>query len=194
MTTTRHDRSAVLDELLVLRAQDGDARALSVLARRWHDRLLVHACRLTGEREGGRDVVQEAWVAIVRGLPRLDDAARFPAWAYRIVGNKSRDWIRARQRLRSRAERLAREPSPAPVELELDADDGEAEGLRLRAELRRLDPDHRVVLSLFYLEGFKVRQIAAALDLPSGTVKSRLFHARERLRRALNDEGAKDDP
>lgn len=189
MTAALHRHPAVLDELLVLRAQGGDSRALGVLARRWNDRLLVHACRLTGERDAGLDVVQEAWVAIVRGLPKLDDASRFPAWAYRIVGNKSRDWIRSRRRSRSRDQRLAREPAPEPVVLETSSEDTAGGSERLRAELRRLDPDHRVVLSLFYLEGFKVRQIAEALGLPAGTVKSRLFHARERLRSALTDEG-----
>jgi RNA polymerase sigma-70 factor (ECF subfamily) len=181
----------VLDELLVLRAQEGDGRALALLARRWNQRLWVHAYRLTGDRDGGSDAAQEAWLAIVRGLPYLDDVGRFRAWAYRIVGNKSRDWIRRRRRQRTGTERLAREPRLATIEPEAPLVDGEQarESASLRSELRRLGADHRVVLSLYYLEGLKVREIADALDLPHGTVKSRLFYAREQLRRALADQG-----
>ncbi|HVS15144.1 MAG TPA: RNA polymerase sigma factor [Thermoanaerobaculia bacterium] len=194
MTAIRTPKTSetVMDELLVLRAQEGDMRALSLLAGRWNDRFLAHAWRLTGDRDAGRDVVQEAWLAIVRRLPTLGDVSRFRAWAYRIVGNKSRDWIRGRRRRRAGVERLSREPIDAvtdPEAAQSQEPGGEPETGRLRAELRRLDAEHRVVLSLFYLEGLKVREIADALELPRGTVKSRLFYAREQLRRALFDQG-----
>jgi len=83
----RSDR--VLDELLVLRCQDGEANAFEELVGHWQRKLLRHALHLTGDADGANDVVQEAWFAIVRGIGRIDDPARFPAWAYRIVTHKA---------------------------------------------------------------------------------------------------------
>ena len=87
-------RQDVFNDLLVLRCQGGDGDALEALARAWHPRLLRHAFRLTGQADAAAEVAQEAWMAIVRGLGRLRDPAVFRGWAYRIVANKSRDWVR----------------------------------------------------------------------------------------------------
>lgn len=172
------------DELLVLRCQDGDAPALDELVDRWQGRFVGHACRLTGQPEAARDAVQEAWLAIVRGLGRLDDPARFGPWAYRIVGNKAIDWIRRQGRRRRvdqelvdeqrREEDLSRRESSEDLEHEL-----------LVQALRSLSPARQALLALFYQDGLSVREIADILEIPAGTVKSRLFHARNRLKEAL---------
>lgn len=173
-------REDVVDDLLVLAAQAGDLAAFERLATRWHPRLFRHACRLTGDVEGARDATQEAWVAIVRGLGRLQDPARFAPWALRITGRRCADWIARRRQARSR--NTGRDPalvvtSPAGP----DADDLSM----VRGALRRLDRSDRLLLAMFYLEGFSVAEIAHACSVPPGTVKSRLFHARERLRAVL---------
>ena len=103
MTRTHED---IQDELLVLQCQEGDGDALKALIARWQPRLARLAWRLTGESEAARDVVQDAWLAIVRGLKRLDDPARFRWWAYRIVTNKCADWIRRRSVRRIAAQEL----------------------------------------------------------------------------------------
>lgn len=69
----------VVDEYLVLGAQQGQVEAFESLARRWHPRLLRHARRLTGETEGAQEAVQDAWLSIARGLARLQDPASFGA-------------------------------------------------------------------------------------------------------------------
>lgn len=174
----------IYDEWLVLRSQDGDADALRILAGRWHGRLLRHAARLTNDADGAAEAAQEAWLAIVRGLRRLDDPARFPAWSLRIVSFKCADWIRARSRDRERwsgSQGIETTPS-APAEDLTQHDDDLA---RLRAALRTLSADHRAALSLHYLEGMSVDDIAHALNIPPGTVKSRLHHARARLKETL---------
>ncbi len=175
----------VLDELLVLRCQGGDAAALELLAERWQPCLLRLARRLTQSAEAD-ETVQEAWVAIARGLGRLEDPAHFGTWAYRIVARKSADWIRRRQRGRRLAAEIAREPAADPAEpgAALERDEQIA---RLRRALREIPADRRSVLELFYLEELSVRQIARALGVPAGTVKSRLFHARKALRQTLED-------
>jgi RNA polymerase sigma factor (sigma-70 family) len=171
----------VYDELLVLRAQGRDREALGTLVDRWQPRLLRHALRLTGDAEAADEVLQEAWLAIVRGLRGLDDPARFPAWAYRIVGNKSADWVRRAMRHRGATRPLDEEPAaPDPP-----STGPEPEIAALRRALGQLEPQRRAILSMFYLDGMSVRQIAESFGLPVGTVKSRLHHARNHLKQIL---------
>ena len=173
-------REQVVDELLVLAAQARDVRAFERLASRWHPRLLRHARRLTDDAEGAQEAVQEAWLAIARGLGRLADPAAFGAWALRITGRRCADWIARRQRLRQRFEALeAAADVPSPVTA--PADDVSL----LRETLRRLGAEQRTLLAMYYVDDMPLRQIAYALGIPVGTIKSRLYHARKLLRAEL---------
>ncbi|MFQ5490305.1 MAG: RNA polymerase sigma factor [Phycisphaerae bacterium] len=174
----------IQDELLVLQCQQGDAAALKTLISRWQPRLARLAWRLTADREAARDVVQDAWLAIVRGLRRLDDPARFRSWAYRIVNNKCADWTRRRVVQRS----VARDLQNAAVTKAADQTgktDSTGEVASMRQALKRLPDEQRSILSLHYLDGMGVADIARVLDVPVGTVKSRLYHARNRLKQAM---------
>jgi RNA polymerase sigma-70 factor (ECF subfamily) len=171
----------VHDEWLVLRCQSGDAEALAELVARWQPRLVRHAARLTGRKDAANDVVQVTWMAIIRGLNGLDDPACFRRWAYRITGNKCADWVRARQRDREHAAPLALEP----IDRQRSADDPSDDVARLRDAMKQLSPDHRTVISLFYLDEMPLAEIAQVLSLPIGTVKSRLHYARRELQTVL---------
>ncbi len=174
----------IQDELLVLQSQEGDADAMKTLIARWQPRLGRLAWRLTGERETAQDIVQDVWLAIVRGLTRLDDPARFRSWAYRIVSNKCADWTRRRMVQRSVAEDLrdgAATTSGGPS----NETDSESEVARMRGALTKLPHEQRAILSLHYLDGMSVKEIGRALNVPAGTVKSRLYHARNRLKQVL---------
>lgn len=170
----------VYDELLVIRCQDGDREALAELVERWQPRLLRHAMRLTGHADTAGEVAQEAWVAIVRGVRRLDDPAAFRDWAYHIVAHKCADWVRRRQRSRAVAVPLITEPAE-PAGAEDPSDDVAA----VRTALKLLPNQQKAILAMFYLDGMPVRLIAEVLSLPEGTVKSRLYHARNRLKEVL---------
>ncbi|MGD9646932.1 MAG: RNA polymerase sigma factor [Pirellulales bacterium] len=179
----------VLTELLVLRAQAGQRDAIGLLVRHWHERLLRHARRSTGAEDAALDVMQEAWLDICRGLWQLDDPARFGPWAYRIVTRRSARWVRQRQRRRQVEQQQFKqaqasdpgEPAREPGEL-ARAETADA----VRVALRRLPADQQAILELRYVEGFGIEQIAAALGIAAGTVKSRLFHARQHLRTFLH--------
>jgi RNA polymerase sigma-70 factor (ECF subfamily) len=184
----------VLDDWLVLAAQGGDASAFEALASRWNRRLVAHAYRRIGHAEGAAEASQEAWMAIVRGLPTLGDPARFPAWACRIVDRKAVDWLRRRRRSRAIDDRLGHDPAlrPQTVEPAPEADDPGADSdalavERLRRLLRELPPEQRALLGMFYADGRSVREIAQAMGIPEGTVKSRLFHARKSLKTRMGD-------
>ena len=177
----RRTHEDIQDELLVLQCQEGDSEALKTLIARWQPRFARLAWRLTSEREAARDVVQDVWLAIVRGLARLDDPARFRPWAYRIVKNKCADWVRRRATRRSAMEQL-REHATRTV---TDDEPNSGDISRLRDAMARLPDEQRMILSLHYSEEMSIVEIAAVLNVPVGTVKSRLFHARNRLKEAL---------
>jgi RNA polymerase sigma-70 factor (ECF subfamily) len=167
------DRSVeqLTDEILVMDCQSGRARAMEILVSRWQQRLWRYANRLTGDSEAAWDITQDSWIGIIRGISRLNDPARFRSWAYRIVTNKSRDWIKKNKTRRSTdIGELDDRPRKE------DKDTG------LSELLERLDMKKRVVLSLYYFEQLSVPEIGAALRVPSGTVKSRLYNARNELK------------
>jgi len=168
----------IRDELLVLQSQGGDEAALQALIGRWQPRLGRLASRLTGEREAARDVVQEAWLAIVRGLHRLEDPAQFRAWAYRIVRHKCVDWTRRRvtQRKATHAATARADAAPPRPSDEI---------ARLRAAMARLPQEQRAILALRYVDDLSLDEIARVFGIPRGTVKSRLYHARQRLKNVL---------
>jgi RNA polymerase sigma-70 factor (ECF subfamily) len=173
-----------IDEYLVVCARLGDRSALGRLAARWNKRLLVHAWRLLGDEAAAQDSVQEAWVEIVRGIGRLQDSAAFPAWAYRIVTRRCARTI-------GRAQRGRRLESALAAEVEAPAEEGTAgpDIDLVRRILRELPPGQQAAVALFYLEEMSVGEVAVALDVPAGTVKTRLMHARSRLRNSIMGEG-----
>ena len=174
--------SRLLDEYLLAAARTGDRCAFDALARRWQRKLLAHAWRLLGDADSARDVVQEGWIEIARGLPRLRDDRAFPPWAFRIVSRRCARSVAASVRARQVASALSGDEPEAPApESGRDHD-------RLRAAIRALPVEQRAAIALFYFEELSVAEVAVALDVPAGTVKTRLMHARRKLRAALGGD------
>ncbi|HEX5053740.1 MAG TPA: sigma-70 family RNA polymerase sigma factor [Planctomycetota bacterium] len=173
-------------ELQVLCAQAADERAFAAVVAHWHPAMVRHARRYLADEAAARDAVQDAWCAIVRGLAGLDDPARFPAWALQIVTRHAFDLVRRGRR----GGTSPADPQVCAIDAAGPAAAAESneEHQRLRAEVQRLDLDHRVVVELHYLDGLSLAEVGDVLELPLGTVKSRLFHARQRLRAALDRE------
>ena len=171
-----------MDTGLVERAQRGDREAFGVLAVPLGDRLFAVANRILRDDELAADATQRALVSIWRDLPRLRDLGRFDAWSYRVL-------VRACYAER----RNERRWSPPLRLLTADTWTDRADGTKLvidRDQLeraaRRLSVDHRAVVVLrFYLD-LSVPEISALLDVPSGTVRSRLRYALRGLRAALD--------
>ena len=177
----RQPRERLIDEMLVLRSQAGETAALELLVGRWQRRLWRHAYRLTGREDATWDAVQEAWMAVVKGIGRLNDPAQFSRWAYRIVSNKCAD-ARRRQARQTQASQNWR--CRNRTGREANATDGEKIE-SLQEAMQALGGEVRSILAMRYQEGFGLAEIAEILDIPEGTVKSRLFHAREKLRRIM---------
>ena len=173
----------LLDAYLVASARLGDRHALEMLVERWDGKLNAHAWRLLRDRDAARDAAQEGWLEILRGLRRLRDEEAFPAWAYRIVSRRCARQIARNARQRTLSAELSSEPAQEDGILPTLTDVEAA-----RRALRALPPEQEAAVALFYLEDMSVAEVAVALNVPAGTVKTRLMHARRKMRSAL--EGA----
>lgn len=191
MGVMRSQREQLRNEWLVLRCQEGDVAAFEALVAAWQERLWRHALGLCGDADAAYDILQDAWLAIERGLGRLSDPAAFPAWAYRIVSNKCRDWIRREARRRRGIQAFT---EVFTLETGGGADHGGGAGGEdercddLRQALARLSGPDRALLALKYEEDFDTAQIAEALGVPEGTIRSRLFYLRQRLKTLMQDK------
>ena len=161
-------------------AQDGSERAVEELfSRHWPDAYRA-ALLIAHDRAAAEDIAQEAFVAALRALPRFDRRRPLRPWLHRIVVNRAIDWARAR-RLR---QAVAVEVLP-----EVAAPAADPTGLgALGAALGRLSPEHRAVVVMRYLLEFTPGEIADALELPRGTVNSRLRRGLDALGGVLEEE------
>lgn len=173
----------IIDAYLVVSSKAGDRKAFELLARRWQKKLIAHAWRLTGDTEAAQDAVQAGWIEIVRGLHRLQDERAFPAWAYRIISRRCAKLIGRAIRQREMSAELARQPM-----VELDGNDAHIEAGHLRIAIRDLPAEQRSAIALFHFEEMSVAEVAVALGVPAGNVKTRLMHARRKLRVVLEGE------
>ena len=178
--------ASVRDNELVKSCQQGDREAFRLLYRRYQKRVRATLYQLCGTQMLD-DLVQEVFLRVWRGLPKLRDISTFSTWLYRISWNVATD---RRRQLALNRERLA----TLPDEQRLAASD--PPGLMalhyqelVRRGLDNLSLDHRAVIVLHDLEDLPQKQIAKILEVPVGTVKSRLFHARRSLRQYLETQG-----
>jgi RNA polymerase sigma-70 factor (ECF subfamily) len=182
---------------LLARAQKGDEEAFGALMRAHYEPVfrVVHAI-LRNEHDA-RDVSQEVWLTVWRELPKFRGEAKFTTWVHPIAVRKSLDHLRKRRRWFDRflpfttaVDDDASTPAVAEPITETNARD-EAETAESHARLHRaleaLPPKHRAVLALRELQGLSYEEIAAATELPIGTVMSRLYHARRQLAQKLKE-------
>ena len=163
--------SSIENQLLVMAAQHGDAKAMEALVSQWQKRLWQYVLRLTSDSHAAWDITQQCWLEIIKGLRKLNDPACFKAWAYRIATNKVNDWLKHKNK--------NQHISLDSIEIDCGQKD---DALRIKDMVQRLKDDSRVVLSLHYFEHLSVSEISLVLSIPPGTVKSRLFKARHELK------------
>jgi len=183
--TMDRTKEQLLDEYLVASARTGDRKAFDLLARRWGRKLLAHAWRLTGDADLAREAAQDGWIEIVRGLGRLRDERAFPAWAFQIVTRRCARQIGRVRRDRALAAAVAIEPV---VDVASPEGGDPGASARLRKALAALPEAQRATVGLFYLEDMDIAEVAIALNVPAGTVKTRLMHARRALRAVLDGD------
>lgn len=169
------DADRLFDELLVVRVQSGDAEAANRLYRRWNTRLIRAARRYCGNNDASQDLAQESWLAIWKGLRGLRDPARFRSYAFAVLHRRGADQLRRTIRERDAV------PDPTP---EL-AQPQQSEHAAIKQAFAGLPSDQRLAAHLHFVEGLTLREIAQVQSISTGTAKSRLFHARRKLKAAL---------
>ena len=185
------EREARRDAVLVDRLKKGDAKALDELYRRHREAAYGIAYRLVGNREDALEVVQEAFIHVMRGIQTFRGQSSFRTWLYRIVTHAALDYRRWRA-LRV-ADSLDSDTSTEPVAQASDRSPQEAAadrdlGAAIDKALSNISEKNRAALILFAIEGMPYREVADVLGISIGTVMSRIFNARQRLRELLATE------
>ncbi|MEX2595314.1 MAG: RNA polymerase sigma factor [Salibacteraceae bacterium] len=180
----------ISSEQLVEQYQNGNRDALKLLIKIFHPKMTRTIHYYTQNLEPADDLAQECWYHIIRQLGQVDLKISFDAWAHTIAKRKAIDWIREQQHSRKMDRELLNQSA--------EADYGNNEGLRsisddkqtklavIQTAIQKLPHSQKIVLSMFYLENLSVKEIGNVLEVSNGTVKSRLFHARENLKKIIS--------
>jgi RNA polymerase sigma-70 factor (ECF subfamily) len=185
------------DHDLVQRVQAGDSKAFRALFDKYHRRAFAVSMGVVKNQDDALDAVQEAFVKVHKNIHKFQGSSSFYTWLYRIVMNVSIDHVRRTSRRKNLDfdERALHEESEvagdgALVPHVTNANPGKAAlrrelGGAIQAALQELPEHHRAVIVLREIEGMSYEEMAAALEVPKGTVMSRLFHARKKMQAAL---------
>jgi RNA polymerase sigma-70 factor (ECF subfamily) len=175
-------RGAERDERLARRAADGDRAAFDEIVRRHRDRVYAVGLRICGNEADAEDVLQETFLAAWRALGGFGGRAQLSTWLYRIATNRALDLVRGRR------PQMPLEAVPEPA-FPTDAVEGAATRRAVLAALARLTEEFRAAAVLGDVLGLTPTEVAAVLEVPVGTAKSRLFRARSLLARELEAGG-----
>lgn len=180
----------IIEEWLVINCQAGDRKAFELLVKRWNPKMLGRVYYTTKDAAASKDIVQDAWIAIIKKIKTLKDPAAFQGWSLRIATNLAISWIRSnqvnrkREDIRKTAQAEFADQSQHPNEGTLDA---------LKRAIVELPEEQKTVIHLFYQEGISIIAISGLLGVPAGTIKSRLFRGREFLKGMLENKLYQDE-
>lgn len=188
---TREQEAAIVRKVL-----GGDANAFETLVLEYEKNVYNIAMRMTGNSEDAADMTQEAFIKAYNSLQSFRGDSKFSVWLYRIVSNVCLDFLRSKNR-RPTVSLSVEDDDGEDAQLDV-ADESQSPELLLDRKLTRdsvrrgldsLPPDYRQILLLREIQGLSYDEIAQALSLEVGTVKSRIFRARKRLCTFLIDDG-----
>ena len=176
---------AINERELVERCRRGDEGAFQELVDRYKDLVFALIARTVQDRSRAEDLAQDVFLRVHRGLPYFRGEARLSTWIYRIVANVCVHDL-------GRAPTLSLDDERTRARMTPSASDRQFGDLELRDRLEkaiaRLPANYRLLIAAHYLEGVQYEDLASALDLPLGTVKTQLHRAKQQLRRLLETE------
>lgn len=188
---TREQEAAVIQAVL-----DGDINAYELLVKEYEKNVYNLALRMVGNSEDAADMSQEAFIKAYNSLTSFRGDSKFSVWLYRIVSNVCLDYLRSRGR-RQTVSLSAENDDGEDVEIDIADETQSPERLldrrltrdAVRRGLAALPPEHRQILLLREIQGLSYDEIADALGIKAGTVKSRIFRARKKLCAFLIKDG-----
>lgn len=175
-------KGRLIDGPLVMEFQSGNTRALVTLVERWHKTFCDKAFWMVKDADAAKDIAQDCWQVIIDKIGSLENPERFGAWALRIVYTKSIDAIKARNRAQAIQNQLKEEQDFVSIVEDSERDDIKQNLLNL---LNTLPEHQQMVVRLFYVQDYSLKEISNILNISVGTTKSRLYHAREKLKTIL---------
>ncbi|MBU0533812.1 MAG: RNA polymerase sigma factor [Candidatus Omnitrophica bacterium] len=179
------EKEAIYYELLVLRCRRGEKNALEELIRNWERRLFYYVRRLVDNEQDAWDILQEVWLKVIRGIKSLREPRSLPPWLYRIARNTAMSHFRTQH---SKLVLINENENTSYIDENNEHfhfEDAE----QVHYGLSRISLPHRDVLTLYFLQDLSLEEIAEVLEVPMGTVKSRLHYAKSALRTVLEKEG-----
>lgn len=187
---SEHSRmsEAQVDQLLVEQVQKGDNRAFDLLINKYQHRIVSLVARYVSDQSEAQDVAQEAFIKAYRAIDRFRGDSAFYTWLYRIAINTAKNWLVARKRRPPASDIDAADAEQYDMESRLK-EQGTPENEMMREEIKRtvfdtiseLPDDLRTAIMLREMEGMSYEDIALTMDCPIGTVRSRIFRAREAI-------------
>lgn len=185
----------VEERFLVRQAQDGDLRAFDELVHRYQERVYATVYHMTANHEDANDLVQEAFLKAYRALKSFKGDSSFFTWVYRIAVNKTINFLKQRKNRSGMSLNdldFNAEHDPDMVALVSDKTPRRDLGLvelqeKLNAAMQKLSEIHRLVVTLHDVQGLSHEEISKIMDCNTGTVRSRLFYARQQLQGFLAD-------
>ena len=179
---------AQVDQLLVERVQKGDKKAFDLLINKYQHRIISLVARYVSDQAEAMDVAQEAFIKAYRAIDRFRGDSAFYTWLYRIAINTAKNWLVARKRRPPSSDIDAADAEQYDIESRLK-EQGTPEHELMREEIKttvfdtiaKLPDDLRTAIMLREMEGMSYEDIAITMDCPIGTVRSRIFRAREAI-------------
>jgi RNA polymerase sigma-70 factor (ECF subfamily) len=174
---------AIEQELLAIRCQLGELAAFDELVARWHVPLWQYVRRMADQNDIADELIQETWLRVLRGIASLQEPAMLVPWMFGIARRVMFDRLRQKYRDETLLEN-ALEDSQTPLG-EFDDSERRHDIANVLDKLESLPLSQRELLTLYYLDELSVDEVAQVIGIPTGTVKSRLYHARNALRQSL---------
>jgi len=179
---------AQVDQLLVERVQKGDKKAFDLLINKYQHRIISLVARYVADQTEALDVAQEAFIKAYRAIDRFRGDSAFYTWLYRIAINTAKNWLVAKKRRPPTSDIDAVDAEQYDMDSRLK-EQGTPENELMREEIRRtvydtiaaLPDDLRTAIILREMDGMSYEEIAVTMECPIGTVRSRIFRAREAI-------------
>ncbi len=174
------------DSWFVAQYCKGHKKAMAVLVKRWHKKFCIQAYRYANDFDIAKDIAQDAWITILKNIHTIENPNKFGSWGVSIVTKKSIDWYRKNKRVQEKKQEIIFKER----ELALDNKDISENPLikeKLKCAIASLSEQQQKVLKLFYIESYSIIEISEILQVSKGTVKSRLYYAREKLKTILKN-------
>jgi len=178
------EKQAIYYELLVLRCSQGQKDAIEELVANWEQRLFYYIHKLIEDEQDAWAILQEVWIKVIQNIKKVREPRKLPVWLYTIARQTVISHLR---------KKYSRKMLYQEKENDSDIEDCNSQYAFDNAEqvhygLSRISLQHRDILTLFFLQDLSLEEIAETLQVPEGTVKSRIYYAKKALKNVLEKE------